>query len=102
MALTPEGKISESMGRPRTKKEMDAQPKYWMGTQPLRCDFTDRLPSHAPMYDGFVDGQTTYGPWANMCLKCHASFGVGLGTGKGQKYMPVQINGITRWQKVAG
>jgi hypothetical protein len=31
------------------------------------------------------DGATTYGPWAFMCRPCFMSFGVGLGTGRGQK-----------------
>lgn len=36
----------------------------------------------------YVDGKTVYGPWANMCLYCHATKGVGLGLGlgKGQAY----------------
>lgn len=39
----------------------------------------------------FVDGKTMMGPWADMCLKCHRFYGVGLGTGKGQKY---DANGV--------
>jgi hypothetical protein len=34
----------------------------------------------------FIDGRTTYGPWALMCESCHGLYGVGLGTGRGQKY----------------
>ncbi len=34
----------------------------------------------------FVDGKTLMGPWADMCLTCHKRAGVGLGTGRGQKY----------------
>lgn len=36
--------------------------------------------------DIYIDGRTLRGPWANMCILCHAAVGVGLGTGKGQKY----------------
>ena len=36
--------------------------------------------------DTFVDGRTVHGPWAIMCEVCHKTHGVGLGTGKGQKY----------------
>lgn len=36
--------------------------------------------------DFFIDGRTVRGYWALMCLPCHLDFGVGLGTGKGQKY----------------
>lgn len=36
---------------------------------------------------GFVDGATRRGPWAIMCAeRCYPAHGVGLGTGKGQKY----------------
>ena len=34
----------------------------------------------------FIDGKTTYGPWGIMCEKCFKVYGIGLGTGKGQKY----------------
>ena len=39
-----------------------------------------------PLSLAFVDGRTTQGSWAKMCLDCFSLFGVGLGTGKGQKY----------------
>lgn len=31
------------------------------------------------------DAKTIWGPWANMCESCFKQFGVGLGTGKGQR-----------------
>ena len=34
----------------------------------------------------FEDGKTKRGPWANMCEHCFNAHGVGLGTGKGQRY----------------
>lgn len=34
----------------------------------------------------YVDGATRHGPWANMCLNCHAVYGLGLGTSLGQLY----------------
>lgn len=33
------------------------------------------------------DGKTNLGPWANMCEKHYRTFGIGLGTGKGQKFI---------------
>lgn len=33
------------------------------------------------------DGKTKYGPWAYMCEEDFQVFGVGLGTGKGQKFV---------------
>jgi hypothetical protein len=47
----------------------------------ILCDFCHRL------VDVWVDGKTTLGPWANMCLACFRVAGIGLGTGKGQKYV---------------
>jgi hypothetical protein len=32
-----------------------------------------------------VDGKTTDGRWANMCDPCFSEWGVGLGTGRGQR-----------------
>lgn len=31
------------------------------------------------------DGKTIYGPWANMCEDDFQAFGIGLGTGRGQR-----------------
>lgn len=65
------------------KEFLMAQPPIgeWIGTPPVSCDLCRML-----IGDTFVDGKTKMGPWANMCPKCHRSHGVGLGTGKGQKY----------------
>lgn len=46
----------------------------------------------------YVDGKTTQGPWGDLCMKCWMQRGVGLGTGKGQKY---SWDGL-RWIKLAG
>lgn len=34
-----------------------------------------------------VDGKTTRGPWANMCAECFDAHGVGLGLGRGQRFI---------------
>lgn len=70
------------------------KPKYWLGEPPDKCDIGSE-----PITTEFVDGATTYGPWGFMCLKCHKSFGKGLGTGRGQKYEK-QPDG--RWMKTGG
>lgn len=31
------------------------------------------------------DGKTIFGPWANMCRDDFMQYGVGLGTGRGQR-----------------
>jgi hypothetical protein len=58
----------------------------WMGDIPKKCDLAGMVPGKHDMSEGFVDGGTQFGPWANMCLACHKVHGVGLGTGKGQRY----------------
>jgi hypothetical protein len=61
--------------------------KRWTGDLPTECDIGKHVlgESH-PLTDGFIDGATTFGQWANMCPSCHARYGVGLGTGRGQQY----------------
>jgi hypothetical protein len=41
-----------------------------------KCDFCNGV--------AVVDGKTRFGPWANMCPLHFATYGVGLGLGKGQ------------------
>lgn len=55
--------------------------KKWLGPTPTHCDICCM-----PIKNIFIDGRTVYGPWANMCPTCHEQIGVGLGTGRGQKY----------------
>jgi hypothetical protein len=43
------------------------------------CDF------NAAHKKAWVDGKTKMGYWANMCQQCYKSYGVGLGTGFGQR-----------------
>lgn len=54
----------------------------------------------APVNDDFVDGKTTLGPWADMCLTCYSHYGAGLGLGKGQRYQ--RQAGTTNFIKVEG
>ena len=61
---------------------------------PACCNICDR-----PVGVRFVDGRTRMGPWADMCPTCHARYGVGLGTGRGQLY-ELQADG--RYVKVSG
>jgi len=51
---------------------------------PAKCDLcaVPIASTKAP----FIDGQTRMGPWANMCINCFPSHGLGLGTGTGQLY----------------
>lgn len=61
-----------------------ARASAWLGTPPVHCDICGRTLSNSGI---FVDGKTRQGPWAIMCTHCHSSRGVGLGVGKGQKYV---------------
>jgi hypothetical protein len=54
----------------------------WCGEPPATCDICD-----AELTNIFIDGRTRMGPWGCLCITCHASHGVGLGTGRGQKYI---------------
>lgn len=51
----------------------------WLGSH--TCDFC-----HKEITDTLYDGKTYFGPWATMCLTCWIENGIGLGTGRGQKY----------------
>ena len=55
--------------------------KIWMGSTPTSCDLCG-----CAIDEQFVDGKTVMGPWGMLCLKCHREHGVGLGTGRGQRY----------------
>ena len=46
----------------------------------------------------YINPPTVQGCWSNMCMECFHTYGVGLGTGKGQEY---QKEGID-WYKTRG
>ena len=65
------------------------QVRKWIRVGRLECDIC--LNFHYKTTDlskqeFFVDGKTQMGPWALMCPRCFKLYGVGLGTGRGQKY----------------
>lgn len=51
-----------------------------------KCDICP-LVGQEPARPAAVDGATTQGPWAYMCIPCHEVHGVGLGLGKGQRLL---------------
>jgi hypothetical protein len=67
--------------------------KYWQGSTRSTDDFG------RPITTEFVDGKTVMGPWASMAPESFRIFGVGLGNGRGQRYVK-QADG--RWLKVEG
>jgi hypothetical protein len=53
--------------------------------------------------DVIVDGAMRgSGTWCYMCCPCHAIFGVGLGTGKGQKFSQEYREDGWRLEKLSG
>jgi hypothetical protein len=76
--------IRDDMGVPRIKT--------WMGSVPKQDDYGQKIE------DEFIDGKTKEGPWAMMTPVSFAINGVGLGTGKGQRYKKEG----SRWIKIEG
>jgi len=60
---------------------MISKKKQWIGLAPA-CDFCGASELHI-----FIDGKTHQGPWGIMCSSCFLLHGIGLGTGRGQKYI---------------
>lgn len=69
------------------------KPVYWSGDPGEKDDFG------FPIKGEFIDGKTQMGPWATMAPPTFRIHGIGLGTGRGQRYMK-QADG--RWLKVEG
>lgn len=67
-----------------TEKLVISPPKQTKWLSP--ADTCDICHTDLPTKVYFVDGRTKRGPWALMCPACHHRYGVGLGTGFGQKY----------------
>jgi hypothetical protein len=79
---------------------------YWTGPVPKRCEligFVLNTAKHDDILETgeFVDGRIHDGDprWANMCMRCYKRYGLGLGTGMGQRYTR-QADG--RWLKTGG
>ena len=64
----------------------------WRGLPPNACQILG--PGCKGITETFVDGATRGGPWAIMCITCHRTHGVGLGTGKGQMYDAATLDKI--------
>lgn len=73
---------------------MDAKQVWWSSENPTNCDSCG-----SKIKDMFFDAKTKGGPWGCLCLSCFTLDGVGLGTGRGQRYQK-QSNG--RFLKVSG
>jgi len=72
---------------------MEVQQKKWYGTWPYDCDLCD---GDLTKEEFFIDGRISRGThgarWGLMCPRCHIGAGVGLGTGRGQKYCTKTLN----------
>lgn len=49
------------------------------------CDLCKHMHKRNPPHNAVYDGKTQMGPWAYMCEEDFQAYGVGLGTGRGQK-----------------
>ena len=67
--------------------------REWVGPVPEKDDFGYTIGGV------FIDGKLQRGPWAIMTPGNHRLHGVGLGTGRGQKY---KKNPDGKWVKVEG
>lgn len=68
--------------------------KYWEGSEPKGCELCED-----DFHGIFIDGRTQWNCWGMLCVVCHNNCGIGLGLGKGQKYVK-QPDG--KWLKVEG
>lgn len=59
---------------------MERRAVMWTGER--SCNFCGK-----EGLDSLVDGRTEHGYWAVMCDLCFILEGVGLGTGRGQRYI---------------
>ena len=78
----------------RTKPKPETRSVVYVGSPSSSCNICG-----APIVDNFIDGRTINGWWAEMCAVCHLRYGVGLGTGQGQRFQR-QDDGT--WLKVEG
>ena len=65
----------------------------WKGSPPKKCDGCG-----ASIQRVFVDGRAPSGQWGIFCPACRISYGITLGTGRGQKF---ELRGGT-YVKTAG
>jgi hypothetical protein len=63
------------------RKEMAI--KKWHGSTPVACNICQ---GSFEAEGVFYDAKTARGPWGLLCEVCFHVHGVGLGTGRGQKY----------------
>ena len=82
-------RVSGSMEVSRQLKARDTGPIYWEGE--TRCNICsykgEKKPANCECGDVLYDAKLTYGPWAVLCQHCMTLYGIGTGTGLGQKYL---------------
>lgn len=64
----------------------ERQPRrFYFVPTPVKCDMCGD-PLRADVGTAMYDARTRGGPWGCLCRSCFDSYGVGLGTGLGQRY----------------
>ncbi len=82
----------KTTGSPKLDKEFKMpHAQHAEKVTPMILD-ADELPDGcqlcgAPLTLEFVDGIVCHAGWAYMCCRCHKENGIGLGNGRGQKYL---------------
>lgn len=54
------------------------------------CPHASHLGLDGPAHPAQYDAKTVHGPWAYMCQNAFDAFGIGLGTGRGQKLLALK------------
>ena len=85
--------LSKGVDKVYEQSNLNEDDKFWMG------DIGDKDDFGAPIKDEFIDCKTNMGPWGIMSPESFKTYGVGLGTGRGQKYKK-QPDG--KWKKIQG
>ncbi|OGV66912.1 MAG: hypothetical protein A2283_24290 [Lentisphaerae bacterium RIFOXYA12_FULL_48_11] len=70
---------------------MPKRKKKWTGSTPVKCDLCGNAFKKS---DCFFDFKTNAGPWCLGCEQCFKTCGIGLGSGKGQKYSVATLERI--------
>lgn len=71
--------------------------RFWNGIPPTECQLC-----YEPLNDTFIDGKLPNGTWAIICHSCGEKYNVELGTGQGQMYDKIIVDGKVQWQCIAG
>ena len=77
-------------------KSLDDNARFFTGKAPVNCSYCCK-----PIINIFVDGQLLRGPWADLCPKCFAKYGMPLTESRPNIYQRTTSSVLAkRWVKV--